>query len=116
MRNMSFFMTTQQIIDETKFVTRRFGWWFLKVGDRIQACEKCQGLGKGGKIRRLKVIEVVSLRSEPLCDITWNDCVLEGFPDMSPFEFTLMLVKHYRCDTRTTVNRIEFRYVKEVSK
>ena len=47
MRNMSYAMTTQQIIDETKDVTRRLGWADLRPGDRVQACEKCQGLKKG---------------------------------------------------------------------
>lgn len=112
MRNMSFFMTTQQIKNRTKSVTRRFGWWFLKPGDRIQACEKCQGLKKGEKINKLTVIAVVSAWPEPLDTITEADCIREGFPEMTPFEFTMMLVKHYGCDTKTTVNRIEFKYVK----
>lgn len=50
MRNMSFMLTTAQIRDRSKTVTRRLGWWNLRVGDVVMACEKCQGLGKGGKI------------------------------------------------------------------
>ena len=46
-RNMSFALTTKQIEDETKDVTRRNGWWFLKPGDQIWAVEKCMGLKKG---------------------------------------------------------------------
>lgn len=107
---MSFFMTTQQIIDETKTVTRRFGWWNLKGGELLCAVEKCQGLGKGGKINRLKVIEVVSTRSEPLNAITKEECVLEGFPDMEPAEFVAMIVKHHKCEPDKIVNRIEFKY------
>lgn len=111
MRNMSFFMTTQQIIDETKTVTRRFGWWGLLIGDKIQACEKCQGLGIGEKVNRLKVIETVSTRGEPLNAITKAECVLEGFPDMEPAEFVAMMVKHYGCNPDRIINRIEFKYI-----
>jgi len=50
MRNMSFFLTTDQIRNKTKTVTRRDGWLFLKPGDIVQACVKCQGLKKGEKI------------------------------------------------------------------
>lgn len=35
MRNMSFALTTKQIINRTKTITRRFGWWFLRPGDKI---------------------------------------------------------------------------------
>lgn len=112
MRNMSFFMTTQQIEDETKTVTRRLGWWNLKPGDRIQACEKCQGLRLGEKINRLKVIEIVSTRRERLFEITEADCVLEGFPDLSPSAFTMMIMQHYGCGAGDSINRIEFKYVK----
>lgn len=108
---MSFFMTTDQIVAESKTVTRRFGWWFLKPGDKLQACEKCQGLGKGGKINRLKVIEVVSTSHEQLCDISASDCIREGFPDMTPKEFVIMLCEHYGCNPDKIVNRIEFKYV-----
>lgn len=111
MRIMSFFMTTQQIIDETKFVTRRFAWWDVPDGTRLCAAEKCQGLGKGGKINRLKVIEIVSTRGEPLNAITKAECVLEGFPDMEPAEFVEMMVKHHRCPPDKIINRIEFKYV-----
>jgi len=30
------------------------------------ACEKCQGLGKGGTIKKLGQLEVISIRREPL--------------------------------------------------
>ncbi len=53
MRNMSFMLTTQQMQDRTKDVTRRVGWWFLKPGDVIMAVEKGMGLKKGEKIKRM---------------------------------------------------------------
>lgn len=38
-RNMSFALTTSQIRDRSKTVTRRFGWWFLVPGDQVWAVE-----------------------------------------------------------------------------
>ncbi len=115
MRNMSFMLTTQQIEDGTKDVTRRFGWNFLKIGERVMACEKCQGLGKGGKIKRLRPIEIVSFRKERADAITRykdpaKECAREGFPDMAPEEFVAMLCKANNRKPSDTVNRIEFRY------
>lgn len=107
-RNISFFMTTPQFIDGTKDVTRRFGWWFLKPGDVLNAVEKSQGLGKGGKIKRLGLIRVVSVRAEPLNAITKDDCRREGFPDFEPTDFVKLLTVHYKCFSTAMVNRIEF--------
>ena len=42
-------LTKEQILARTKTVTRRLGWWFLKPGDVVWACEKCMGLKKGEK-------------------------------------------------------------------
>lgn len=111
MRNMSFAMTTQQFIDGSKDVTRRFGWWFLKSGDRIRAVEKGMGIPKGGKIRALGVIEVVSVRCEPLYEMAESDCAREGFPHFKQNEFVKMLCDHYRCQPDAIVNRIEFKRV-----
>ena len=112
-RNMSFALTTQQIIDETKTVTRRFGWLFLKPGDVLWAVEKSMGLKPGEKIKRLAQISVVAVRSEPLSAITYEDCIKEGFPEMSPNQFIAMLKSHYgkQVDESSTVNRIEFEYL-----
>lgn len=115
MRNISFAMTTAQVIAEEKDITRRFGWWLLKPGDLIKPVYKAMGLKKGEKIKPLlptgRCIEVVSVRSEPLNEITQEDCIREGFPDFTPDDFVAMLVKHYRIDATKTVNRIEFKYV-----
>lgn len=80
-RNISFAMTTQQVKDRSKDVTRRFGWWFLKPGDRLYGVEKAMGLRKGEHMKRLCYIEVVSVRTEPLNAITKSDVVREGFPN-----------------------------------
>lgn len=112
-RNMSFAMTTQQVEARTKDVTQRFGWWFLKPGDVLNAVEKAMGLQKGEKINRLCQIRVVSVREEPLNAITQDDVRREGFPDWTPEQFIKMLVDHYRVDPTASVNRIEFEYLEE---
>lgn len=111
MRNMSFAMTTKQFCDGTKDVTRRFGWWFLETGDKLYAVKKAMGLKKGEKIERLGIIEVISTRAEPLNAITREDCIREGFPDMSPQQFVDMLCKHYGCQPDKICNRIEFKKI-----
>ena len=81
-RNMSFAMTTEQIRNKTKTVTRRFGWDFLKAGDIVNAVEKSMGLQKGEKIKRICQIEIVSIRKESLSSISKDDVTREGFPEL----------------------------------
>ena len=108
---MSFAMTTGQVRARSKDVTRRFGWWFLKPGDIVNAVEKSMGLKKGEKIVRLCQIRIVSTRAEPLNQIAVEDMPREGFPDMTTSAFVQMLVDNYRCDPAKPVNRIEFEYL-----
>lgn len=115
-RNMSFALTTQQVIDRTKDVTRRFGWDHLQVGERVVACEKCMGIKRGEKITRLRTIEVVSIRKERADEITRYpdpaaECAREGFPDTRPEDFVKLLCAASGKSRQDTVNRIEFRYV-----
>lgn len=110
---MSFFLTTQQVRDRTKDVTRRLRWADLKPGDRLQAVVKCMGLKKGEKRQLLAVIEIVSVTSEPLAAIADypNDCAREGFPELSPDEFVEMFCRSQRCRPETIIRRIEFRQI-----
>jgi hypothetical protein len=110
-RNMSFSLTTGQIRNRTKTVTRRNGWWFLKSGDIVNAVEKAMGLKKGEKIKRICQIRIVSAWTEPLNAITGDDVKKEGFPHWTPEEFMRMYSKHNRCLDIDSVNRIEFEYV-----
>jgi hypothetical protein len=110
-RNMSFAMTTEQFKARTKTVTRRFGWWFLKPSDVVCGVEKGMGLKKGEKVVKLGLIEIVSTRCMPLCVISADDCVKEGFPEFTPEQFVAMLQKHYGCSPSDPVNRIEFIYL-----
>lgn len=110
-RNMSFALTTPQVEAQAKDVTRRFGWWNLKPGDILTAVEKGMGLKKGEKIRKIATIEIVSVRAEPLEAITQEDCVREGFPEMTPAQFIDMLIAGTKKTPSSIVNRIEFRYL-----
>lgn len=114
MRNMSFAMTTQQMRDQTKTVTRRFGWWFLKPGDHVQPVEKGQGLKKGEKVKKIgPPIEIVCAWSFQLNLLTQAECEREGFPGMLPSEFVEMFCRHYGCRPLDRVNRILFRFCNE---
>lgn len=111
MRNMSFALTTDQILARTKTVTRRLGWLCLRNGDSVQAVKKCMGLKPGEKLERLCVIRVVGVTRVPLCAITPEDCAREGFPSMTPTEFVEFFCKtHKGCTPDTIVTRIEFDY------
>jgi hypothetical protein len=112
-RNMSFMATKEQVYAKTKTVTRRLGWWGLKAGDMLWAVEKSQGLGKGGKVQRIWYILVLSVGAERLGDITQDDCINEGFPELSPPEFVdkfCQINKAKKCNKGTIVNRVEFCY------
>lgn len=113
-RNMSFMLTTEQMYNKTKTVTRRLGWAFLKPGDIIQAVEKCQGLKKGQKIKKICLIRIVSTWNEPLYEIYWRkgEMEKEGFPKMQPEEFVKMFQKaNKKIPSSCDVNRIEFEFI-----
>lgn len=122
MRNMSFALTTAQILDQSKDVTRRLGWEFLKIGDLLQPVKKCMGLRPGETIQRLGCpIRVVGLRREPLSMMTedldygFNEVRREGFADHPtyrwPSEWVVMFCgSHKGCMPLTVITRIEFAY------
>ena len=110
MRNMSFHLTERQLLDGTKDVTRRIGWAFLKRGDQVCAIRKGQGLKKGEKVHRLGVLTVVNHWRERLQQITYRECVREGFPDMTPDEFIRMFCREMGCEGDQIVNRIAFTF------
>jgi hypothetical protein len=110
MSNMSFSLTKNQMYARRKTVTRRLGWFFLRPGDVVMAVEKARGLKRGEQIKKIYPIEIVSVRTEPLMDITKEDLILEGFPEMTISEFVKMFcASHKGCKPETAVNRIEFR-------
>lgn len=122
MRNMSFALTTGQIMDGTKTVTRRLGWINLKPGDQLRPVRKCMGLRPGEKLDVLRdPLTVVSVKREPLRSMTddleygFAECRAEGFgshPDYHrPHDFVAMFcATHKGCTPDTVVTRIEFSY------
>jgi hypothetical protein len=116
MRAISFALTTPQFLDGSKTVTRRMGWRNLKPGDRLIACEKSMGLGKGGKRKDIGVIEVISFNREQLGRMIYErkwgqiECIREGFPNMTPEQFVAFFcASHKGCNAWSEVTRIEFR-------
>jgi len=120
MRRMSFAMTMPAILDRTKTVTRRVGWRFLKVGDRLAAVAKTMGFRKGEKAPApVATIEVVDVRREPLHAILTRG-VLNGYAEvrkeglmMTPEEFFERFRTGSGLACGDDVTRIEFRYVDE---
>jgi hypothetical protein len=108
MRNMAFSLTTRQMYQKTKRVTRRMGWSFLKPGDVVMAVEKGMGLKKGEHVQPIGPIRIVDIRGESIRSITRQDVTLEGFPEMTVPQFVHFFCKTHHCDTLTMVNRIEF--------
>jgi len=112
MKRMSFALTKEQILNQTKTVTRRLGWKNLQPGDLIQPVEKCMGLKKGEKQVLLgKPIQVVSISVQRLYQISFEDVKHEGFPSLSQEGFIDMFCKANKCDRKTRVHRIEFKYI-----
>lgn len=130
MRRMSFSHTTDAVRAGTKTVTRRLGWEFAKVGDRIQAVDKL----RTKNAEKLAVIEIVNVRRERLWKIyaqsfdendietpqpfgySANEVRREGFEAMDAVEFAEMFMRmHGMRDDDFDVTRIEFRYVDEVT-
>lgn len=116
-RNISFALTTDQIRNRTKTVTRRRGWTFLKPGEILNACVKCQGLKPGEKIERICQIRVVAVSRERLYDITmaldggYGEATKEGFPDMTGEMFAEMFAETMGGYIDQEVTRIEFEYL-----
>lgn len=112
---MSFFLTTDQIRNRTKTVTRRLGWKNLRPGQTFWACRRCQGLRKGEKIERLALLKCVSNEAVRLDTIDADDVAREGFPDMTPEQFVAMFCRHMKVEPTAMVQRIEFEFVGEVA-
>ena len=134
---MSFSHTAEQIINRTKTVTRRLGWRMLRPGQRVWAVEKAMGLRKGEKVKRLALLEIVSVTREPVGDILArcyerpDEIAKEGFPDMGETTFLMLFAKinnlrgaivfdltknppHFGARWENLeITRIEFKYVDE---
>ena len=113
MRNMSFSLTEQQLLDGSKTVTRRLGWEFLGHGDRLRAVRKAMGLKKGEHPVILGEIEVVMVSRERLCCIRQAEVWREGFPRLTTREFIEFFCSHMKCPQDRMVTRIEFKLVEK---
>jgi hypothetical protein len=122
MRNMSFSLTSAQILNRTKFVTRRIGWRFLKPGDLLQPVRKAMGLKAGEKAEWLGgPIRVVDVRRERLDRMVSDagygvrEVRLEGFAGHPtkgwPDQFVAFFCASHRCLPGDEITRIEFEYV-----
>lgn len=116
MRHISFSMTTQQVRERSKDVTRRDGWCGAKAGDLLRGVEKAMGLKRGERVVPLCVIRVLSVRREPLsvlvadAEYGRSEMVREGFPGLDPAEFVRRFAERGIPEHRA-VTRIEFEYV-----
>lgn len=110
-RLMSVALTTSQVRDRSKTVTRRAGWQFLTPGDQLTLCSKVRGRGRGEPLERIVTVDVVAVERERLDTITAADVIAEGFPALTPAQFV-----DFFCDTHTgitpasEVTRIEWAY------
>lgn len=118
MKNISFMLTTEQIRNRTKTVTRRMGWKNLRPGELLQACVKCQGIKKGEHPEKLCVIRVRKVRNEKLNELEKEpfgygraEVVKEGFPKIQPAEFVDFFCDHNGCQPTDEITRVEFEYV-----
>ena len=115
---MSFALTTDQVRNRTKTVTRRLRWMFAKVGDVVQPVVKAQGLKKGENVEKIGgPIRFVGVRRERLNVLledsltSSREVVAEGFPHLTKGEFMQMFCDHNGCDDDAFVTRIEFEYL-----
>ncbi|QIM20558.1 hypothetical protein G7075_04395 [Phycicoccus sp. HDW14] len=130
---MSVAFTEAAVLNRSKTVTRRKGWWedrrgrrILTRGTRLTLCRKVMGRKPGEPLVRLCDVEVISVRREPLAavmgpytitpagKVIWTELVAEGFPDLEPMEF----MRRYFIDPQgielaDDVTRIEWRYLEE---
>lgn len=115
-------MTTDQVLEGTKDVTRRLGWVNLKAGDLIRPVKKCMGLKKGEKPVVLRdPVRVVSVRREPLAAMLddlgygFEECRREGFGNHPSFKWPsefvgMFCASHRGCTPDSIITRIEFEY------
>ena len=110
--NMSFFLTTRQVRDREKTVTRRNGWRRARVGQVVQPIVKGQGIKKGERVEKIGgPIRFVDVRRERLDANTPEDVRLEGFPGRSSKWFVAMYLEANGGRSDQVITRIEFEYI-----
>lgn len=116
-RLMSVFLTEAAVVARTKTVTRRLGWRHAHPGMPLTLCRKVMGRfhrdedGNLEPLVRLAEVMVVNARREQLNEVTDEDVVREGFPDMDAAAFVAFFCEHMHCEPDEFVTRIEWRYL-----
>ena len=108
---MSVALTEDQVRNQSKDVTRRLGWKFIREGEVITLCRKVMGRRAGEPLVRICDVRIVSVRRERLSDITDADAAREGFPHFTGEDFVEFFTRSMRCHRDTLVTRIEWRYL-----
>lgn len=115
MRNMSFALTTRQVRERSKTVTRRNGWKFARVGMIVQPVIKSQGIPKGGHVEKIGgPIRFVEVWHERLNTITNADVQREGFPTLSRRGFVDLYLEANGGARDQLVTRIRFEYLEAI--
>lgn len=116
---MSFALTTAQIRDRSKTVTRRIGWRFLKPGDLVQPVVKTQGIRKGAHVEPIGgPIRITDVRRERIDRLETEprygteELVKEGYPlgIVSPVRFSAWFQATHPSQPDGLITRIEFSY------
>jgi hypothetical protein len=113
-RLLSVSYTTQAVRERRKTVTRRLGWGFVSVGDRLTLCAKVMGRKPGEPIDRITDVEVIGVRRERLDAITQDDVAREGY-GMDREDWIRWYADTFHLRPSDPVTRIEWRYLEGVS-
>lgn len=106
-------LTEEAFMSGKKDVTRRLGWEFAKPGEQLLVVNRVMGISDERPVRKLGVVEILSVRREPLNWITQAEVVREGFAFWSPKSFVEFFCKNHRdCGPSTEITRIEFKVLK----
>lgn len=118
MRQISFFLTTDQVRTKTKTVTRRLGWESLAPGTVLRAIVKGQGLKRGEAVEPICEIRVTDVRRERLDRLIEDpaygadEAEREGFPGWSGQQFVdFICAKNTGVYPRRELTRIQFEYL-----
>ena len=109
-RWMSVALTTQAVRDRVKTQTRRDGWLWLRAGDQLALCPKYRGVRRADR-ELITVVDVVTVRREPLGAISPADVAAEGFPELTPEEFVeFFCTTHRGVRPSSEITRIDWAY------
>ena len=115
MRNISFALTQEQILNRTKTETRRLDlkghYLSMPAGTQLRGVNKCMGFKKGEKPIQLAIIELVNVFQLPLSFVTDEDVKREGFPNMTRDDFIAMFCSHMKSAPTDYVTVLRFKYV-----